>query len=68
MLFQNVVKLTKKNSKRRFEEIDTDNEQNELPKLKVLKAVTTASGFFLEEPRTPEKTRHGFNGKSILHL
>lgn len=50
-------------SKRKFEEIDTDNEQNEKPKVKLLKAVTTASGLFVEEPLTPEKpNRHGFRG------
>lgn len=68
--FQNENKNKKSTkSKRKFEEIDADEEPYERPKAKkLLKIVSTASGGFIEEPMTPEKAnKHGFQG-NLIHF
>lgn len=53
--------------KRKFHEIDIDEEPRErLKPKKLLKVVNSASGKFIEEPMTPEKSgKYGFRGKSL---
>lgn len=53
--------------KRKFVEIDEEPRERPKPK-KLLKAVSSASGVFIEEPMTPEKNKHGFKGNSMDNL
>lgn len=62
----------KARSKRKFDEIDIDDDdplmRPETDK-KLLKIIQTASGAFVEEPVTPEKkNKHAFQGKSRLNF